>query len=356
MALPKITKYYWIQEACDAAINTEFDAHVREARRWAARAVQRMRSGVHDPDFARVFNVIFRTPVTDDQLFPIPQGLELINGGMPSGEQPKTAARHVYDALLDFCENWERTDERERADVRFYGDGGARWRQVNANVNNSGRELWYDLENKMYLYGNNPAAQAAAYGAVTATSRDFIDGQSTRRITIDVTPRVEFNIDGERSHRETLDSIASKEHLEGETVETLGAYLISRLVFHHFMLWYGLDENEDIDPTHLRDGWDHCMALPKGKSCVDAECVAYLGLWAGLADCLPLDRVTGGYTMDRAWDAIQGTNDARPNPAAEVPLAEGVVIPKNLLQQNLGKWQAKPNGQNQAIEGVINLR
>lgn len=69
------TKYYYIDNSANnhARLATQgtrsFDDFVRSAQHWARRAVERLQDR-NDTDFARVFNVIFKTPKSNRDPLP----------------------------------------------------------------------------------------------------------------------------------------------------------------------------------------------------------------------------------------------------------------------------------------------
>jgi hypothetical protein len=96
-------KLYWIDQFCDEAAGGNFEKiHVLEARRWAKRTYERLSSDT-DTDFARIFNLIFKTPKTDATLYPRPKYWQQTHGN--NIDEWRTSYQHVFHVLYDFAHN-----------------------------------------------------------------------------------------------------------------------------------------------------------------------------------------------------------------------------------------------------------
>lgn len=318
MPRPQRPKLYWIDHSCDQATGGDFEAYILEARHWARRAAERLRSG-SDTDFARVFNVVFKTPRTDRVPCSAPSFWQQVNGIQPEAEW-KPSARHVLDVLRDFAHGWARTPDRRAADVRLYAGaaGLARWRRTRVGHGRSARSFYYDPVNHVRLTGdwdNLVAGQAFTSWMVRELGLDDDDNplpppprrgqENPLRVTIDVCPGAwEPSAAGHGPAslaRLSASSLLAGTHKVGRLAESL----IPRLLFHEFMhcRHYLLDDHRRDRET---SGWKYCMRRKKGEAATCAESMAMLGLWAGLADLRPRGQPRGGFTLDRKWDKIPG--------------------------------------------------
>lgn len=113
-----LVKQYFIDSSCDEEAGGDFETlYLLEARHWAKRAFERLRSDT-DEDFARVFNIIFKTPKNDTRRYPMPKRWRDWFGNYD--KHSETLVNHVLRVLHDFAHNWARTDKRTEADVRIY--------------------------------------------------------------------------------------------------------------------------------------------------------------------------------------------------------------------------------------------
>ncbi|KAM7186739.1 hypothetical protein V8F20_011250 [Naviculisporaceae sp. PSN 640] len=293
-------KTYWIDQSCHQR-GVDFDVYIREAMDLAGRAAARLQR-VSDTDFARVYNIIFKTPKSDGTRFPTPYLHQLMNG-FQDETRWKTAAQYARRHLIDFSTNWRRTDSRREANVRIYGDGGRRWIR-SPHLEDQGRH--YDPINNMYLTGNlRELRRGQAF--TSYQQRHGIRGENPERVTIDL---CQMAWEGPlHSFRDVCDMIRSQ-NATRVNIGDIGESLITRIIFHEFMHCrvYGRDDAPD-DHDGLTSGWEYCMQLKKRQACAGAESIAYLALAAGLADVRPRNRTSGGFTFDRRWDAIPGSHD-----------------------------------------------
>lgn len=300
-------KQYWIDSSCDEAAGGNFETYITEARHWAKRAYERLRSA-SDTDFARVFNVIFKTPKTDTVPCSKPSFWQLVNGIQPE-DGWKPSAQHVLEVLHDFARNWTRTANREAAHVRIYANRGLRrWRRLA-----DGRR--YDPVNHVYLTGDwdDLVAGEAFTSWVLPRHPPANTRENPSRVTIDICPSAWAG--GLRSLADLDPAVLlrpSTNHApkaivsaSATTIADLSPTLLPRLLFHEFLHCraYLLDDHPRDGET---SGWEYCMRRKKGEAAGCAESVALLGLWAALADMRPAGRVRGGFSVDRRWDRIPG--------------------------------------------------
>ncbi|KAK4132090.1 hypothetical protein BT67DRAFT_484675 [Trichocladium antarcticum] len=329
----QVRKYYWIDRSCNELGNGDVEAYITEARHWARRAYDRLRSR-RDTDFARVFNVIFKTPKSDQVPYPKPSLWRLLNGTQPKAEWVATI-HHVLHLLHDFSHNWSRTPHREMADVRLYFNAGAkRWVSIA-----DGR--LYDPVNHVYNSSNwddltdSEAVTSFVLPCTPAPGRH----ENPQRVTIDLLPP-DYSTPGDRF---------SLAQIDPDAIATLGIHgltraVLPRVLLHQFMRTraYLLDDFPGDDETA---GWEYCMRRRKGEAAGCAESIAMLGLWAGLADMRPAGKKRGGFTMDRAWDLIPGGWDDEH--VLRDDEGEGVI-----RDGGTGKWDVRLRG-NGPVHGEV---
>ncbi|AEO66217.1 uncharacterized protein THITE_2128311 [Thermothielavioides terrestris NRRL 8126] len=279
-------KVYWIDQSCHDAAGSNFDEYVIEARRWARRAYERLRNP-KDTDFARVFNLIFKTPTTDKTPCSKSFRWQQAHGLQPESEW-KSSYENVMSVLHDFAFNWARTSHREKADVRIYSAPGgfSRWKP--------------DLEHK-HLYDPINHVWYHNGADVFHTCQAFVSNKRPARLPAGMV----LSLD-------RLDPALVKRMTTGDSKGKLAAvglfspWLLSRLLFHEFMhaSCYMLDDHL-TDPEGT-SGWAYCMRRKKGRAASCAESLAMLGLWAALADLRPAGEPKGGFSVDRRWDQIPG--------------------------------------------------
>ncbi|GAB1310748.1 SprT-like domain-containing protein [Madurella fahalii] len=337
-------KLYWIDQSCDVAAGGNFEAYILEARQWAKRAVMRLCSDT-DTDFARVFNVIFKTPKTDKVPCSKSSFWQTVNG-IQSENEWMCSSTQVYNILHDFAFNWARTSDRLAADVRIYANTGLyRW----STAPDGSR---YDPINHVYLTGdwdNLITGQAfTSWRVPEFESPPPYNPRfgNPRRVTIDICPSAwEPAIHGIPRTLSKLDpfSLFQKGPGRNPIIGPFAESFISRLIFHEFMhcQHYLLDDHpRDMETS----GWSYCMRRKKGAAATCAESLAMLGLWAGLADTRPKGYEKGGFTLDRGWDLIPGSRHDEEEFSDDEKQGE-----------KGSKWDANwpgPGG-NKAVKGVI---
>ncbi|KAK4150665.1 hypothetical protein C8A00DRAFT_36724 [Chaetomidium leptoderma] len=295
-------KRYWIDVSCDEAAGGDFEQYIHEARHWARRAFERL-SSASDTDFARVFNVLFKTPKTDTTPCSKPSFWQQVNGIQPE-DQWQPSIEHA------------RTDNREAADVRIYSSpaGLSRWKMMTPHD-----DTLYDPINHIHLTGdwtNLTSSQAFISWVLPQQhpNNNIPGSENPHRSTIDICPSA-WHPSGSSGSGGGILSLSQIDpalftttnitDLESPTTGTL----LPRLLFHEFMHTraYLLDDHpHDGGGT---SGWGYCMRREKGEAAGCAESLALLGLWAALADLRPGPAggtTTGGFTVDRGWDLIPG--------------------------------------------------
>ncbi|KAK3329835.1 hypothetical protein B0H66DRAFT_610947 [Apodospora peruviana] len=302
-----VLKLYFIDPSCDEAVAGSFESYIHEARYLAKRAAERLQNP-KDTDFARVFNVIFKTPKTDTAKYLGGPSLWQHMREFSEDWEPKTVYEQTLFVLIDFATSWTRTNDREAAHVRIYADHGARW-EINAADSTDG----YDPVNHLILTGDfDNLIQGQAFTCWMKPKDDtLMSNENSERTTIDLCSSIlDGLIDQEASAPMSLQDFTAGRNQQWVAkqggkinIGDLGEHLLTRIIFHEFMhcAEYGLDDAPaDADSERLTSGWAYCMSLKKKTASASAESMAYLALWAGMAE--------GGYTMDRRWDAVPGSN------------------------------------------------
>lgn len=156
--------YYFIDASCDINArnatrgNKSFDFFVRAAQAWARRAVERLQDN-SDTDFARVFNVVFKTPKTNRTPLPRPHRWQTRFGYQDDRHWIPTIDQ-VIKVLSDFGNNWLRTNDRHQANLRFFSDNRRRWLDGGRDPE-SQQDRCYDPVNHVWYMGN---VAALSYG------------------------------------------------------------------------------------------------------------------------------------------------------------------------------------------------
>lgn len=141
MAIKKF-KLYWV----DASCGHNFDVYVQEAMRLAGLAASLLESD--NPGFHRVFHILFKAPVTDEEIFTPPKLWHQANQTKKENSHWKTAKDHVIDDLRHFSWRWARTESRELAKVRIFNNRGKRFK-----VDTNNPTLWHDKLNGVSVSG-----------------------------------------------------------------------------------------------------------------------------------------------------------------------------------------------------------
>ncbi|KAK0723338.1 hypothetical protein B0T26DRAFT_642743 [Lasiosphaeria miniovina] len=331
---------YWIDASCDQAAGGNFNKYIDEARHWAGRAAAKMTSP-SDTDFARVFNVLFKTLVSDNVPFPPPMLFQRMNDFVPENYW-KSLPAQVRRVLSDFANNWQRTTQRREADVRIYSDFGRRWRQLPSGEHiepvNHVLNLCSDEEDE-----NGDSEWSELWAGDAFVSHELPGG---------------LLVPGEK-HKRVLVSVFGP-NVEKMKIDRIGQTLIARLIFHEMMhsVCYGLNDH-DTDGMGTA-GWQYCMKLNKGAGATGAESLAYFGLWAALADARPAGQPRGGFTMHRSWDKIPGDVDLVPEEEwdsddydeEEKEEAAAAAAAAAAKKVDAGKWNSK-HKDNGAVRGEI---
>ncbi|KAI3398368.1 hypothetical protein diail_9460 [Diaporthe ilicicola] len=315
--------YYFIDATCDISArnatrgNKSFDFFVRAAQRWAGRAAERLQDN-NDTDFARVFNVIFKTRKGDRTPLPCPQRWQDRFGFQDERDWVPTT-EHVVKVLSDFGNKWRRTDKRKEANLRFFSDNRRRWLNGGRDpVSQQDRRydpvnhVWYmgdvDLLNDGQAVGFDGIPGSEHFPHFHPNARQHTRQENPKRYVIDINNKAWVDF------RDWDDVLGSRGGRFNEiTINDIISSSMTRLILHEVMhcLPYYLDDFT----LHLADGtsetssWEAVMNCKKGDAHRNAESIALLGLWAALADTTPQWSATGGFTLDRGWDFIPGARE-----------------------------------------------
>lgn len=193
--------YYFIDTSCDSNArnatrgNRCFDFFVRAAQRWARRAVERLRDN-SDTDFARVFNVVFKTRKNDRTPLPRSHRWQSRFGYQDDRDWVPTID-HVIRVLSDFADNWRRTENRQEASLRFFSDNRRRWLDGGRDPV-SQQDRRYDPVNHVWYEGNVAAldgGQAVGFDGIPGSEqfphfhpdmRQYARRENSRRYVIDI--------------------------------------------------------------------------------------------------------------------------------------------------------------------------
>ncbi|KAJ0119741.1 hypothetical protein J7T55_013945 [Diaporthe amygdali] len=312
--------YYFIDATCDIRTrnatrsNRCFDFFVRTAQHWARRAVERLQDN-SDTDFARVFNVIFKTQKDDST--PLPRSRRWQDRFRFQEERDWIATiDHVTTVLSDFGNNWQRTDNRQEANLRFFSDNRKRWLDGGQDPM-SQQDRCYDPVNHVWYTGNVDAlnhGQAVGFDGIPG-SQQFPDfdpdteqharQENPRRYVIDISNNAWNNIcDWDL----VLGSRGA--NFNDVTINDIISGSMARIIIHEVMhcFPYYLDDVslQFSDGAYETSSWEAVMNCKKGDAHRNAESIALLGLWAALADTIPRGSTNGGFTLDRGWDSGHG--------------------------------------------------
>ncbi|KAK3355450.1 hypothetical protein B0H65DRAFT_554889 [Neurospora tetraspora] len=311
---PRKLKTYYIDPSCDARFDNQFESFVREAMDYARRAVDRLTSD-SDTDFARVYETLFKMPKSDTQRFNWGNNFRLMNPHSASVRM--TAYEHVVGVLRDFATNWRKTHNHWEADVRFHCDAETRFHFLYLRSSDSFTSL--DPPNFVFNTGSFPTNVTRQAFTSYKLSTEGANGevrdlfgltgirgdsnvQNPARVVIDLCQETwEAFSDSTRANN---DSASDLLEYRGK-VDDVSKWSIPRIIFHEMMhcRYYGLDMDDTyaiaLCSATCTSGWESCMNIPRGPSCVDAERYALLGFMARLADLRPEGEERGGYTLSR---------------------------------------------------------
>ncbi|KAF3764111.1 hypothetical protein M406DRAFT_330460 [Cryphonectria parasitica EP155] len=336
--------YYYVDPACDAkcykATGQPLAFYVHRAQEQAARALARLRDR-HDTDFARVFNVIMKTPRGDRERLPRSGSWQCLRLGFR--HQPKrhwrTTMQHVARDLSTFAHRFRPSSDRKAAHVRFFSDNGERWVQ-------DGPHLYDPVNHIIHNDRTAPLSLDQASGACMHPEGEARADENPDRFIIDF---------GERCWREIRDEkmyIQSRGDLSKVHINDLLVTSLSRLIFHEMMHGppFHLDDIPHAGETAM---WGVVMASRKGDAHRNAESMAALGFWASLADTIPAGWETGGYTLDRSWDQIPGSSDDVKHQASgeHLLIVEERKESVYALPEAMSKWSISQD--NPAARGVL---
>lgn len=340
------TFYYYIDPSCDAkckkATGKHFSVYMKRAQHWASRALARL-GDPRDADFARVFNIIMKTPKSDkEQLARAGQWQGIRRGGFQPVEEWQTTAQHVCRDLAVFAKSFHPTNDRRAAHVRFFSDNRRRWQFIPGR---NGHAVPFDPVNHL-LYQGDWAALADGQAARTGLRPEWEvpAGENPRRWVIDFGDSFWEGVEDEGMF------VAKCDSLSRVPINDLIVSSVPRVIFHEVMHappFY----MDDVPLNGETCTWEVVMNSKKGEAHTNAESMAVLGMWAWLADTRPAGRSKGGYSLDRNWDRIPGSGEDLHCDFDEDDLEEEEKLAGVAVGQRSQKWVAFKG--NHAVQGIM---
>lgn len=269
----------------DPSLGEGFQVLFERAQSFAARALERL-SDPTDSQFAQVFELIFKTPITDAE--PVRRSIEFepAEGQDRAYElRPRSVFSHVRRDLRSFAYGWERARFRALAEVRIHGDGLGRWVEqepgryldpVNYIVRDDSKE---DMEHSFI------ESSATVSGDFPEAPPLIPEYQNPRRVVVDFT---------EKARRKQIPWASVVEgKLNGLHIDDVGNDMLEITLIHEVMHCQAYRLLDFFDEDGKTCGWDMLMGLGKDESYICAESIAMLCLAAALADLEPADLPSG---------------------------------------------------------------
>lgn len=262
----------------DPSIGSYFQDIFERAQFFAARALQRLDDPT-DSQFARVFELIFKTPITDAEPVGRCDRFQPAPGQQRESElRPRSVLSHVRRELRSFAYGWEKAKFRALAELRLHWDGRARWvRQgqvyfdpVNYIVCSDSKE---DMEKSLTQSSATISADHAA------DTRLFPEYQHPRRAVVD------FSEKARRNQIPWAECVEA--NLNGLHIDDIGNDMLEITLIHEVMHCQAYRLRDFFDENGRTCGWDMLMGLNKDESYNCAESMAMLCLAAALADLRP---------------------------------------------------------------------
>ncbi|KUI53060.1 hypothetical protein VP1G_00451 [Cytospora mali] len=313
------TKYYYYIDSSveNKAIGAtqgrkQFKDFVQAAQHWARRAVERLQDR-NDTDFARVFNIIFKTPKSNPTRWSNSRRWQM-RYRMQSERDWMPTIDHVVAVLSDFANNWTMTTNRQHAHVRFFSDDRARFRRAPNG-------MYYDTVNHVYYpdsenWEDLRWGQAIGSSGVPGTDADLPHvNQRTRQSAMQENPNryvIDISTHAWQGFTDWDQWLGRRGNFATVDLEHLISSSMTRLLLHEVLHAppYLLDDSmRDVDDGSATSGWQAALQCKKGQAHRNAESLALLGLWAVLADTVPQGMARGGFSLDRNWDLIPGARE-----------------------------------------------
>ncbi|KAK4223201.1 hypothetical protein QBC38DRAFT_517386 [Podospora fimiseda] len=307
---------YWFNATC-LAKDKRFQDYFDEMT-FRAGSVSKKLKDPTDTDFHRVFHIIFKTKVDDeDNFFEMTEEADAWAG---HDTVPMTGKDMVTEAMDALSVTWQYTSAREEANLRVYCDdlyvgAGSRYRPTI-----SGQKL-YDTVNDFYFeLGEDAGGQhdCEAEDPSLAITGEVVNGRRQNSnvdwfVVMDLCQEMWINLmkvderyglRAPRSVKEMDQDRGGNGHLHGMAVVHAARQWPLLTLFHewlHVPPFLGEDYPEPL--TGETSGWEHVMGLTAKEAFHSPEAYTFLALWAALAD-LPAMEGRGGYTISRDWDNI----------------------------------------------------
>lgn len=283
-----VTRYYYL----DASIGNleDFEALFKRAQSFAARALERLTDPPLDTEFARVFEYIFKTPVTDVE--PMTRSINFKpTDGQGRDHKLRPVLAHVCRELYSFANDWARTWDRRQAEVRIHFNEAHRYVQHQGEL--------FDPVNHLFAFRNMEYMEWLWYNANAFVSyRRPLDPsfnprwEHPRRNVIDFTEVAQYD--------QSTWGKWTRVHLFGISVDFVAADLLETILIHEMMHCAAYSLQDFCNANGGTGGWGVIMGATKQQSYICAESIAMLCLAAALADLHPMDLPSGyRYTISR---------------------------------------------------------
>lgn len=237
-----------------------------------------------DSQFAQVFELIFKTPITDAEAVGRSVEFEPADGQDRAYElRHRSVLSHVRRELRSFAYGWEKAKFRALAEVRIHCDGLRRWVQqepegyldpVNYVVRDDSKEEMEQAltESTANLSGDLPEAPIPEY-------------QHPRRVVVD------FSEKALKTQIPWASVVGGR--LNGLNIDDVGNHMLEITLIHEVMHCQSYRLVDFFDEEGRTCGWSLLMGLSKDESYICAESIAMLCLAAALADLEPADLPRG---------------------------------------------------------------
>lgn len=267
--------YYYIDSSC----GSDFQVLFKRAQSFAARALERLDDPA-DSKFAEVFELIFKTPITDARPLGRSPAFQPAPGQDREAElRPRSVLAHVRRELRSFASCWARTPARGEAEVRMHWDGMGRYAKVlpamfldpvNYLVRNIGEDVMEDLFTH---------ATATVTSELPVELRLTPDNHHPRRVVIDFTKKAwETQISWEA---------VEATNLAGLSIDVVADDLLETTIIHEMMHCHAYRLLDFPGDNRATSGWCYLTGLTREQSYICAESIAILCLVAALGDLKP---------------------------------------------------------------------
>lgn len=267
----------------------EFEVLFKRAQFFASRALARLDDPA-DTQFAKVFELIFKTPLHDTE--PMNRSPDFQPAPEQNREaelQPRPVLAHVRRELYSFAYLWARTGNRAQAEVRIHWDGMGRYAKQGASFFDTVNFLVrpYSMKTMKETFGE---CTATITGLPPVDPRLIPEGENPQRVVIDFT-------DLARRKQVSWEATAESD-LAGLFVNSVADDLLEITLIHEMMHCRAYRLVDFHDENKATSGWKLVAGLTKEQSYTCAESIALLCLAAALAELKPPGQPLGySYTI-----------------------------------------------------------